>query len=824
MSYIHRRTSRANRSLFAVIFALLLILGLTVAVQAAEPVVEVTDGRAGIAPGEATTYTITVTNPGTTTLTMLTLTNTLPSATALITASAGGAESVAGSGIIFWPAFELSAGQVATRTVNARLAFPMSLTVTFVTNTVALDGLVVISTTPPITDTSPITGTPPITNTVPITSTPPATVTAPFTTVTAIDVNSILTAAIGGLLWHDLDGNGQVDFGEPGLSSVTLDIQMSGDDDLFDTHDDLATQATTDQDGFYSLGGLQPGPLRITVNTATLGVGLAPVFDLDGAADNQTVITATAGTLTDQINFGYATLDLSITKRSPDLAVTTDMTVTYQITLTNDSVVTATQVLLAERTPANTRIVTETAAAGWLCPEATLLGSECTLLIGALGPAQSMMVTFTVEVTSVMPLETNIVTNTVYISTTSSGAADPTPLNNSATVTTFVSAAPKLYVVQTDGGIKTEPGRTLVYTITFGNRGNQDTDAVRLVQQVPANTTFARDASSAGWSCPDGSAAGVVCILQIGLLPGKADRLATFSVKLNAAMPVNVATLQGIVTIQDKRGDSAQDSELTPVEAASDLLLLVKPGRDVVKPADTISYTVRYSNTGNQDAIGVILVATVPDYTIFLPSSSSAKWTCSGGVQSGANCSLPIGSLRVGDGGQATFVVTLDENLPPNTETVRLRVVVAGSGLEKNIANNLVNNTVRIQQPTAVVLIGFGVIPEDELLVVQWETAAEVDTKEFNLARSSDGRWENRANVTYDPIPSEGTPTSGGLYQFIDVSVVPNVTYTYWLVETETSGRELAYGPVTGRLRSSSVEDWDGLLPLRLFLPVVVGE
>lgn len=66
------------------------------------------------------------------------------------------------------------------------------------------------------------------------------------------DTNTVLVGRIGDRVWHDLNGNGLQDAGEPGLANVTVRLYRSGDPAPLLT-------TTTDGSGFYSFANLAPG-------------------------------------------------------------------------------------------------------------------------------------------------------------------------------------------------------------------------------------------------------------------------------------------------------------------------------------------------------------------------------------------------------------------------------------------------------------------------------------------------------------------------------------------------------------------------------------
>ncbi len=67
-------------------------------------------------------------------------------------------------------------------------------------------------------------------------------------------------AAIGDLVWHDLDGDGVQDAGEPGVDGVTVNLYLCGPDGVAGTGDDVFVSTTvTAGGGLYLFSNLPPG-------------------------------------------------------------------------------------------------------------------------------------------------------------------------------------------------------------------------------------------------------------------------------------------------------------------------------------------------------------------------------------------------------------------------------------------------------------------------------------------------------------------------------------------------------------------------------------
>jgi len=122
--------------------------------------------------------------------------------------------------------------------------------------------------------------------------------------------------------------------------------------------------------------------------------------------------------------------------------------------------------------------------------------------------------------------------------------------------------------------------------------------------------------------------------------------------------------------------------------------------------------------------------------------------------------------------------------------------------------------------PTAVTLILFKSVwqaDEAEGVRISWETGSEFNTFGFSLYRSATGRREDAVRVTPELIASESVNTGGASYVFDDTTAEAGQTYTYWLLEVETTGKSNEYGPV-----DTNGLEVHGPRSLRIFLPVLM--
>jgi len=102
--------------------------------------------------------------------------------------------------------------------------------------------------------------------------------------------------------------------------------------------------------------------------------------------------------------------------------------------------------------------------------------------------------------------------------------------------------------------------------------------------------------------------------------------------------------------------------------------------------------------------------------------------------------------------------------------------------------------------PTAVTLASFTATPQGSGVLLQWETAIEIDNVGFNLyrAQSPEGSWV-RLNDTLIPSQAPGS-VFGSIYTWFDEDVEAGITYYYKLEDVEVGGRRTFHGPVVVQL------------------------
>jgi hypothetical protein len=123
---------------------------------------------------------------------------------------------------------------------------------------------------------------------------------------------------------------------------------------------------------------------------------------------------------------------------------------------------------------------------------------------------------------------------------------------------------------------------------------------------------------------------------------------------------------------------------------------------------------------------------------------------------------------------------------------------IEGSGWDRNSGLGIIDafTAVRLaREATAVALTSLTATRVGQTTEVRWTTSSEQDTYGFRVMRSSDGNRERAVEATPEVILAQHRGTQGGSYRWTDATADPNARYTYWLVEIETSGKTIEYGP-----------------------------
>lgn len=458
-----------------------------------------------------------------------------------------------------------------------------------------------------------------------------------------------------------------------------------------------------------ALGGLAAGAassvtFAVTVDTAvpsgvTELVNTASIQD-DGAngpdptpGDNQSTDTTPLD----------ATPDLRIIKDDGGAIAVPGQAVIWTLQIDNVGDQEATGIVVTDTVPANTTFDAAASTAGWSCAGGAPPGTVCTLALGSLNGGDSASVQFAALVDDPIAAGITQLANTASVQDDGANGPDPTPGDNTSTDTTPLEAVPDLRIVKDDGGVSAMPGDTVTWTLQIANVGDQEATGIVVTDTVPANTTFDAAASSAGWSCANGSPAGSVCTLALGMLNAGDDTTVQFAVLVDNPVPAGVSELVNTATVQDDGAngpdptpDDNTSTDTTPVDAEIDVAISKTDGGVTTEPAQTVVYTLTYENAGTQDVSGVEIRETVPLNTRFNAAASTPGWSCAANAPAGSACTFTVGALPAGDSSSVLFAVTLQETLPESVTEILNTATIADDGTngpDTNPDNNQADET-----------------------------------------------------------------------------------------------------------------------------------
>lgn len=383
----------------------------------------------------------------------------------------------------------------------------------------------------------------------------------------------------------------------------------------------------------------------------TVGAFQGTGFNAPGSPDDGFVAMLATG--------GCAT-DLFLRKSADHNPVLLGDTLTYEVTVSNKGTMPATEVKVVDtlqappKVPSVTFMSATTTKPGATCAEDANFTGVVVCDLGTLNPGDKVLITIVVKVNDQL-MTSNTLVNTASVS---SKEKEAKPDDNHATITNQVYASLSDLEVSKSAPAEVYAGEKLTYTITVTNHGPSPATGWKVIDPLPAGTTFD--------SSPDCSLNGALVECQFNGTLAKGDsKPLTFTVTVD-----DVASVTNEAIVQP-----GNEPDLDPTNNKSKVTTIVKPAADLaitkVGPAGpvdagtSIHYTITVTNNGPSTATNVTINDPVPLNTQYV-GYSSASFTCSPGPLNPPDvitCSLNA-PLAKGD--------------PPQTVTIAL---VAGDTL-----------------------------------------------------------------------------------------------------------------------------------------------
>ncbi len=505
--------------------------------------------------------------------------------------------------------------------------------------------------------------------------------------------------SLGDTVFRDDNDNGINDPGEPGIVGVS--VQLHNDTNANGTYDNgvdtLVSTTTTAANGIYNFGDLFPGdyivfipqsqfstgqPLNSFVpssvfagdpdtvavdgdNNGTLiaGIGVASLAITLASGSESTTDGDTNPNSDLTLDFGFTPqVDLSVVK-SGTATIDAGGNVTYSLTVTNNSPITATNVQLTDDLPAGLTFVPNgtngsTSSATWTeqaNPNAELLANIGTM---AAGEVQTFVVVASVAAGTAAGTLTNVANVT-------SNGSEQTPLNNTDGADTNITRNAVLTLTKSDGTrTSVSPGDTFTYTLTVTNTGLSTASNVTLVDTLPAGYSFV---SFTGTSQGNPQQAVVSGLDQI------TAGVATLAVGGTLIVGVNVVVDNDISGTTIVNTATADSDDSAPVNASDtnnivrnvDLRIAKTASSATVGVGGTVTYTLAVTNDGPLAVNGVEVDDDLP--TGFTLATTGNPGSVTNSPNATRDLLWTVGNLAIGQTAQVQIIVNIGTGVSPGT-------------------------------------------------------------------------------------------------------------------------------------------------------------
>jgi hypothetical protein len=121
----------------------------------------------------------------------------------------------------------------------------------------------------------------------------------------------------------------------------------------------------------------------------------------------------------------------------------------------------------------------------------------------------------------------------------------------------------------------------------------------------------------------------------------------------------------------------------------------------------------------------------------------------------------------------------------------------------------------------AVIFLIFSIFIQGSRILIEWNTASEINTLGFNIYRSTTLNGD-RIQINEYVIPANADPLVGGYYIYTDENINPGRVYYYFLEEVDLNGNVLLNGPVEIQARLVSVNNIITVLVILLGILFVI--
>ncbi|MGA8867288.1 MAG: hypothetical protein WB510_09985, partial [Candidatus Sulfotelmatobacter sp.] len=272
--------------------------------------------------------------------------------------------------------------------------------------------------------------------------------------------------------------------------------------------------------------------------------------------------------------------DLITTNSAVPASVAAGSNVTYTQTVTNNGPAAATSATFTQTTPPNTNFQSITPPAGWTCGTQPAVGGTGTITCS---DGSNLVLNATASFTLVLQVNAGTPSGTFIAESATAGASNivPSLTSNTATATVNVANANSadMAIVKSASPNPTVPdGDTLTYTLTVTNNGPATATTVTVTDPLPTSVTYLSSSSTQGTCSQAGGT--VTCLL--GSMNSSATATVTIITLAGApGVAINTASVSADQTDSNLANNSSTQSETITAPTRVQLMSFVgRAGQD----------------------------------------------------------------------------------------------------------------------------------------------------------------------------------------------------------------------------------------------------
>lgn len=359
-------------------------------------------------------------------------------------------------------------------------------------------------------------------------------------------------------------------------------------------------------------------------------------------------------------------------------------TLTYTITLTNKGTVPGNNVVLSDTIPNNTTFIPNSVTINGT--QLTDVNPQNGILIGTISPNQTVITSFKVTVDTVP--SPNPIVNKARL--TYNYTKDPSIPNgvsvygtsNDALTTVRHGDIPNGSVIKKADKTISKRGDILTYTFEIPNKGNIEINNVTLVDYLQAETKFIDNSVTVNGN----PLMGVNPIegINIGTIQSGSISKVEFEVLveeipknsiINNTATVNYEYTVNPDTLPIQKNSVSNETAVIVRDARIDFIdggYVKSVDKSYAQLGDTLTYTLTLKNTGNIDALNLLIKDRIPDYTKMVDGSVVIDGTS----EQNLNPEVGINIASLAPGKTITIEFKVDVlQVPPNDKVENIGLV-----------------------------------------------------------------------------------------------------------------------------------------------------